>query len=130
MMQIKQLTKVTNVNAKTIRYYEDVGLLPKAKRGDNGYRYYQQQDVSSLNFIRRCKELRMPLADIKRLVSIQSDDNAPCAEVDALITQQLEKIRVAQYELQQLEKNLQALANSCDNHQIKNCEILNHLRAN
>ncbi|MGY0593916.1 MAG: MerR family transcriptional regulator, partial [Paraglaciecola chathamensis] len=113
-MQIKQLAKVTNVNAKTIRYYEDVGLLPKAKRGDNGYRYYQQQDVSSLNFIRRCKELRMPLADIKRLVSIQSDDNAPCAEVDALITQQLEKIRVAQYELQQLEKNLQALANSCD----------------
>ena len=81
MMQIKQLAKVTNVNAKTIRYYEDVGLLPKAKRGDNGYRYYQQQDVSSLNFIRRCKELRMPLADIKRLVSIQSDDNAPCAEL-------------------------------------------------
>ncbi|MDO6561406.1 Cd(II)/Pb(II)-responsive transcriptional regulator [Paraglaciecola chathamensis] len=129
-MQIKQLAKVTNVNAKTIRYYEDVGLLPKAKRGDNGYRYYKQQDVSSLNFIRRCKELRMPLADIKRLVSIQSDDNAPCAEVDALITQQLEKIRVAQYELQQLEKNLQGLANSCDNHQIKNCEILNHLRTN
>lgn len=130
MMQIKQLAKVTSVNPKTIRYYEDVGLLPKAKRGANGYRYYRQQDVSSLNFIRRCKELRMPLSDIKRLVSIQSDGNAPCAEVDALITQQLEKIRVAQYELQLLEKNLQALANSCDNQQVKHCEILNHLKAN
>ncbi|WP_201751681.1 Cd(II)/Pb(II)-responsive transcriptional regulator [Paraglaciecola mesophila] len=129
-MQIKQLAKVTNVNAKTIRYYEDVGLLPKAKRGDNGYRYYQQRDVSSLNFIRRCKELRMPLSDIKRLVSLQNDDNAPCAEVDALINLQLEKIRVAQYELQQLEKNLQTLADSCSHKQIKNCEILNHLRTN
>jgi DNA-binding transcriptional MerR regulator len=129
-MQIKQLAEITNVSAKTIRYYEDIGLLPEAKRGANGYRYYQQQDVSSLNFIRRCKELRMPLADIKKLVTVQSDENAPCAEVDALIAQQLEQIRVAQYELQQLEKNLKTLADSCNHKQIKNCEILNHLRTN
>ncbi|MAD18045.1 MAG: MerR family transcriptional regulator [Alteromonadaceae bacterium] len=129
-MQIKQLAQVTKVSAKTIRYYEDIGLLPEAKRGENGYRYYQQTDVSSLNFIRRCKELRMPLADIKRLVAVQSDSNAPCAEVDALITQQLEQIRVAQYELQQLEKNLQGLADSCEHNQIKDCSILNQLHAN
>lgn len=129
-MQIKQLASVTGVNAKTIRYYEDIGLLPEAKRGDNGYRYYREQDVSSLKFIRRCKELRMPLADIKRLVAVQSDGNAPCAQVDALISQQLEQIRIAQYELLQLEKNLQALANCCGNEHIKDCEILQHLHAN
>ena len=129
-MQIKQLASVTGVNAKTIRYYEDIGLLPEAKRGDNGYRYYREQDVSSLKFIRRCKELRMPLADIKRLVAVQSDGNAPCAQVDTLISQQLEQIRIAQYELLQLEKNLQALANCCGNKHIKDCEILQHLRAN
>jgi DNA-binding transcriptional MerR regulator len=128
-MQIKQLATVTGVSAKTIRYYEDIGLLPEAKRGDNGYRYYHQQDISSLNFIRRCKELHIPLADIKRLVAVQSDGNAPCAEVDALIFQQLEKIRVVQYELQQLEQNLKALANCCENQHIKDCEILQHLRA-
>ena len=126
-MQIKQLASVTGVNPKTIRYYEDIGLLPEAKRGDNGYRYYQSRDVTSLNFIRRCKELRMPLSDIKRLVAVQNDGNAPCAEVDALISKQLEQIHIAQYELQQLEHNLQALANCCDNKQIKDCEILQHL---
>ena len=72
----------------------------------------------------------MPLADIKRLVAVQSDSNAPCAEVDALIAQQLEQIRVAQYELQQLEKNLQGLADSCEQNQIKDCRILNQLHAN
>lgn len=128
-MQIKQLASATGVNPKTIRYYEDIGLLPEARRGDNGYRYYQNKDVASLNFIRRCKKLRIPLADIKTLVAVQNDGNAPCAQVDALISHQLEQIHIAQYELQQLEKNLQALANCCDNQQIKDCEILQHLHA-
>ena len=93
------------------------------------YRYYQTKDVGSLNFIRRCKELRMPLVDIKKLVAVQSDGNAPCAGVDSLIYQQLEQIHTAQYELQQLEEHLQALANCCANQQIKDCEILQHLNA-
>jgi MerR family copper efflux transcriptional regulator len=67
--------------------------------------------VTSLNFIRRCKELRMPLADIKKLVAVQS---AHCAQIEALIVEQLAQIHIAQYELQQLEKHLQALANCCD----------------
>ncbi|WP_166425902.1 Cd(II)/Pb(II)-responsive transcriptional regulator [Paraglaciecola sp. 20A4] len=128
-MQIKQLATVTGVNTKTIRYYEDIGLLPNPKRGENGYRFYRHQDVLSLNFIRRCKELRMPLADIKTLVAVQSDSNASCSQVDALIAQQLEKIQVAQYELQLLEQNLQSLVNCCENEQIKDCKILSHLRA-
>lgn len=129
-MQINHLARVTGVKPKTIRYYEDIGLLPQALRAENGYRYYQAKDVASLNFIRRCKELRMPLADITRLVAVQSDGNAPCAQVDALILQQLEKIRITQYELQQLEQHLQALASCCDNKQIKDCEILQYLHSN
>jgi MerR family copper efflux transcriptional regulator len=128
-MQIKKLAEVTSVSAKTIRYYEDIGLLPEAKRSGNGYRYYQTKDVAPLNFIRRCKELRMPLADIKRLVAVQSDGNAPCAQVDDLIVEQLAQIHIAQYELQQLEKNLRALADCCDRKQIKDCEILQHLHS-
>ncbi|PKI03556.1 MerR family transcriptional regulator [Glaciecola sp. 33A] len=129
-MQIKKLASFTGVSAKTIRYYEDIGLLPKAKRGDNDYRYYDEEDVSLLKFIRRCKELRIPLADIKRLVVVQRSGNGPCKQVDAIIFQQLEKIRIAQYELHQLEQNLKTLANCCKNERIKDCEILKHLRSN
>ncbi|GAC29502.1 MerR family transcriptional regulator [Brumicola pallidula] len=129
-MQIKQLASFTGVSAKTIRYYEDISLLSKAKRGDNGYRYYDDQDVSLLKFIRRCKELRIPLADIKRLVVVQSSGNDPCKQVDTIIFQQLEKIRIAQYELHQLEQNLKTLANCCKHERIKDCAILKHLRSN
>jgi len=74
-MQIKQLASETGVGSNTIRYYEDIGLLPQARRSDNGYRHYRhynQYDVLSLKFIRRCKDLRMPLAAIKSLVAEQT----------------------------------------------------------
>jgi len=71
-MQIKQLASETGVGSNTIRYYEDIALLPQARRSDNGYRHYNQHDVLSLKFIRRCKDLRMPLAAIKSLVAEQT----------------------------------------------------------
>jgi|GEM_PF-3019593 len=77
-MQIKQLASETGVGSNTIRYYEDIALLPQARRSDNGYRHYRhyrhynQYDVLSLKFIRRCKDLRMPLAAIKSLVAEQT----------------------------------------------------------
>jgi DNA-binding transcriptional MerR regulator len=71
-MQIKQLASETGVGSYTIRYYEDIGLLPQARRSDIGYRRYNQYDVLSLKFIRRCKDLRMPLVAIKSLVAVQA----------------------------------------------------------
>jgi len=71
-MQIKQLASETGVGSNTIRYYEDIALSPQARRSDNGYRHYNQYDVLSLKFIRRCKDLRMPLAAIKSLVAEQT----------------------------------------------------------
>ncbi len=128
-MQIKQLANASGVNAKTIRYYEDIGLLPMAERNLNGYRVYKQNDVSSLKFIRRCKDLRMPLADIQTLVAVQNDESASCEQVDALILRQLEQIQIAQAELRLLEGNLRDLANCCEYQIVKDCQILQQLRS-
>ena len=123
-MKINQLSKLTNVLSKTIRYYEEVGLLPKASRHSNGYREYSSIDVERLVFIRRCRELQIPLEQIKVLIQVQTDKSSSCSEVDLLIEQQLEKVRKTISELSLLEKTLHTLATSCSNNIVGECEIL------
>lgn len=127
-MKINQLSKLTNVLSKTIRYYEDVGLLPKASRNSNGYREYSSIDVDNLIFIRRCRELQIPLEKIKILIQVQTDTTSSCSEVDLLIEQQLENVRKTINELSLLEKTLHTLAKSCSNDIVGECEILRNLK--
>jgi len=128
-MKINQLSKLTNVLSKTIRYYEDVGLLPQASRNSNGYREYSLDDVERLIFIRRCRELQIPLEQIKVLIQVQTDKTSSCSEVDLLIEKQLEKVRKTISELSLLEKTLSTLATSCSNDVVGECEILKKLKS-
>ncbi len=127
-MKINQLSKLTNVLSKTIRYYEDVGLLPKASRNSNGYREYSSNDVDNLVFIRRCRELQIPLEKIKILIQVQTDTTSSCNEVDLLIEQQLTNVRKTIKELSLLEKTLHTLAKSCSNDIVGECAILKNLK--
>lgn len=127
-MKINQLSKLTQVVTKTIRYYEDVGLLPKAARNSNGYREYGSVDVERLIFIRRCRELQIPIDQIKQLIQVQADNTSSCSEVDLLIEQQLEKVRNTISEMQLLEKSLHTLATSCSNDIVSECAILKNLK--
>ena len=127
-MKINQLSKLTNVLSKTIRYYEDVGLLPIPARNSNGYREYSSSDVDNLIFIRRCRELQIPLEKIKLLIKVQTDTTSSCSEVDLLIEQQLENVRKTINELSLLEKTLHTLAKSCSNDNVGDCAILKNLK--
>ena len=119
---------LSGVPSKTIRYYEEISLLPSANRNINGYREYNQIDINRLSFIRRCRELQIPIAQIKILVQVQMDEKAPCKEVDLLIARQLKNVQNTIIELTLLEQTLSALAYSCSNDEIGECEILNHLK--
>lgn len=127
-MKINQLSKFSQVLSKTIRYYEDIALLPKPARNSNGYREYSADDVERLIFIRRCRELQIPIVQIKLLIQVQSDNTSSCHEVDLLIEQQLEKVRKTISELTQLEKTLHALATSCSKDIVGDCVILKNLK--
>ena len=127
-MKISQLAKTTNVASKTIRYYEEIGLLPEAYRNDNGYREYSASDIDRLVFIRRCRELQIPLEQIKTLIAVQVDQKSSCQEVDALIEQQLDKVRKTIAELTLLEQTLHTLATSCPNDKVGDCQILKNLQ--
>lgn len=127
-MKISKLAQVTDIPAKTIRYYEEVGLTPAPQREENGYRYYTDRDVERLVFIRRCRELRISLEQIRKLVAVQGDKSASCQEVDRIIEEQLGKVRKAQAELAMLEKSLSTLSESCQSNEVRECEILNRLK--
>ncbi|WP_102795154.1 MerR family transcriptional regulator [Bowmanella denitrificans] len=126
-MQINQLAKQADVPAKTIRYYEDIGLLNPPVRAANGYRQYKSDDVHRLVFIRRCRDLQISLDDIRQMLAVQADNSAPCAQVDQIIQQQLTRVQVARQELEKLEHSLTTLANSCKRNRIDECGILHRL---
>ena len=128
-MKISELATNTQISTKTIRYYEQVGLLRPPLRSDNGYRHYQSKDVETLVFIRRCRELNISIDDIKRLVDVQQNPKASCALVDNIIAEQLAHIQQTQRELAMLEKSLATLATCCDHQQIEDCSILHNLKS-
>jgi len=127
-IKIGQLAKISGVASKTIRYYEEVGLIPAAYRNNNGYREYRVSDIERLVFIRRCRELQIPLEKIKTLIAVQVDPKSSCHEVDALIEQQLDKVRSTIAELSLLEQTLHTLATSCPNDKVGDCQILKNLQ--
>ena len=129
-MKISELALASNVAAKTIRYYEQVGLLAPARRNDSGYRQYQAEDINALVFIRRCRELNIAIEDIKKLLDVQQNPKASCAFVDEMIEKQLNRIQQTQQELAMLESTLSALASSCANNKIEDCSILHQLKSN
>ena len=127
-MKISQLAEATDVPAKTIRYYESIGLLRTATREANGYRHYHAADIETLVFIRRCRELNIAIEEIKQLVEVQRNPEASCATVDSIISEQLARVRQTQRELAKLEHTLEALVTSCSSEQIQDCCILQSLR--
>lgn len=128
MMKINKLAQQSGVSAKTIRYYEEIGLLPAAVRADNGYREYGQSSLDLLRFIRRCRDLQIPIDSIRKLVKVQAFGSAPCTEVDEIVQHQLHNVRGTIMELHLLEEDLARLASSCEEQNVSKCQILRSLQ--
>jgi DNA-binding transcriptional MerR regulator len=89
-LYIGALSKKTGIPTKTIRYYEDFGLLPKPIRINSGYRTYAQRDVDKLLFIKKAKELGLTLKEIKDIMCCSEEGLSPCCNfVRGLFTKKL-----------------------------------------
>jgi DNA-binding transcriptional MerR regulator len=88
-MLISEVARQSGVAAKTIRFYESVGLLPPAVRGPNHYRQYQPADVARLRFIAGARALGLALAQIAPLLATFERETAPCAAVQMTLGEQL-----------------------------------------
>jgi len=107
-LTVGQLARTTGVPAKTIRYYEQVGVLPVPRRSTAGYRQYSRHDVHRLLFIRRARALGLSLANLKALTS--ELDSGECLtmrpRLHALVTEQLRTVQQQIAEFQLLERQL------------------------
>lgn len=129
-MRIGDLAGETGVDVETIRFYEKEGLLPAPAREANGYRAYGQTHLERLAFIRHCRALDMPLADIRRLVDFIAHPRGDCGNVDQLIEDHLERVSARLKSMQALKKQLTALRAQCDSHHTtRECGILQELVA-
>lgn len=129
-MRIGELAQTTGVGVETIRYYEKAGLLPTPPRHSNGYRDYGEHHGERLAFIRHCRALDMPLAEIGRLLDFVTHPEADCRDINRLIDEQLARVRARLYSLHALEKQLAALRARCKIGQVAaDCGILHELVA-
>jgi DNA-binding transcriptional MerR regulator len=80
-MRIGELAATAGTTTKTLRFYEQTGLLPRAERAANGYRDYGPESLSRLDFIRRGRAAGLTLAQIREVIGIRDAGNAPCHHV-------------------------------------------------
>ena len=108
-MQIRELSGNSGVPAKTIRYYEDIGLLPPAARKPNGYREYEDVDVDRLKLVAGARRLDFSLEEIREILDLRDDGIAPCGVLLDLLDKKTEEISQRIAELLLLQKDLRAL---------------------
>ena len=127
-MRIGELAHTAGVDVQTVRYYEREGLLEAPARTPSGYRAYGPDHLERLNFVRHCRSLDMPLAEVKRLVQLSGEKTISCDEVNALVRAHLARVQAKRQSLQELESKLAALNAQCESgHRVADCGILEEL---
>jgi MerR family copper efflux transcriptional regulator len=126
-MNIGQAAAASGVNAKAIRYYESIGLIPPAGRTGANYRLYSESDVATLRFIRRARDFGMPLERIRVLVSLWHDQSRASAEVKRIALDHVAELEARIAELAAMRDALRDLAETCHGDHRPDCPILRDL---
>jgi DNA-binding transcriptional MerR regulator len=112
-MKIGALAREAGTNVPTVRYYESIGLLPRAKRQAGKQRTFDPADVKRLRLIRQCRAFGFPIEQVRTLVDLAEDSSRSCAEVRDIAGIQLAVIRSRLAELLELERTIAEFAESC-----------------
>ncbi len=109
MLTIGRLGALADMEPKTLRYYDRVGLVRPRGRTAAGYRIYGEEAVDRLRFIRRAKALGISLADIRRILAVRDEGAAPCQHVLRLVEGNLSRLQAQIAQLERLRTDLRRL---------------------
>lgn len=126
-MNIGTAAERSGVAAKTIRYYESVGLIQPAERTAAGYRVYGTQDVETLRFVQRARSLGFSVEEVSNLLALWRDRSRSSAEVKALARHRVEDIDRKVAELTEMRETLLHLMERCHGDDRPDCPILQGL---
>ncbi|SFU02504.1 Cu(I)-responsive transcriptional regulator [Sedimentitalea nanhaiensis] len=127
-MNIGEVASKTGLPAKTIRYYEDIGLIRPA-RDTNGYRAFDDTDCHKLAFVGRARALGFSIQDCRTLLALYEDDSRASADVKRVALAQLDQIDRKLSELQGMRDTLSRLVSACAGDRRPDCPILKDLAA-
>ncbi|WP_181702240.1 Cu(I)-responsive transcriptional regulator [Chthonobacter albigriseus] len=125
-MNIGEAAELSGLPAKTIRYYEDIGLL-KPPRTGNGYREYRDTELHKLRFLQRARSLGFSIEDCRHLLSLYEDRSRASADVRALAEARIRDVEVKIRELQAMKATLNRLVHACHGDDRPDCPILTDL---
>jgi len=125
-MNIGEIATRSGLPAKTIRYYESIGLI-NPLRDTNGYRAFRQQDLHKLTFLGRARALGFSIENCRALLALYEDQNRSSADVKSIANNHLTKIEQKIADLVDMQKTLTHLINACAGDNRPDCPILNSL---
>jgi MerR family copper efflux transcriptional regulator len=128
-MNVREAAERSGLPSKTIRYYDDIGLVVPDRRG-NGYRDYDTRAVQKLAFLKRARQLGFSIEDCRQLLSLYEDKKRASADVKALAESHLTEIDKRLAELRQLRDTLNHLVHACRGDDRPDCPILADLSGN
>lgn len=124
MYTIGHVARAANCKVQTIRYYEQIGLLPQAPRSEGNRRLYTQADIDRLAFIRHARELGFSLDAIRDLLSLSDNPDQPCAAADAIARRQLKEVERRITRLASLKTELMRMIDQCRGGRISDCRVI------
>lgn len=126
-MNIGTAARQSGITAKTIRYYESVGLLPEPIRAANGYRHYREKDLQTLRFIHRARKLGFTIKDIRDLLGLWHDKERASADVREVAKRHVAEIEQRLEEMESVRQTLMHLIHECHGDDRPDCPILEDL---
>lgn len=121
------LARESGVNVETVRYYEKIGVMPKAARSSAGYRLYTADHLKRITFIRRGRELGFTLDELRTLLRLVDGHAYTCAEVRALTLDHVAGIRRKIADLRRLERVMTGISSRCSGKNVPDCPIIDAL---
>lgn len=125
-MRIGELAKQSGCSVETIRYYEQVRLLPTVERSLNGYRHYSDSHRKWLLLILKSRALGFTQDQVRQLTELASSENINCQQVHAVVMEHLAEVEAKQRELAAMEIALKRLAKKCSE-AVVDCPVIDEL---
>ncbi|WP_281969001.1 MerR family transcriptional regulator [Roseovarius nanhaiticus] len=128
MLTIGNLAKKTGTKVQTIRYYEQIGLMPEPGRTEGGQRRYHEAELDRLSFVRHARQLGFSLDAIRELLDLSDHPQKSCEEADAIARRQLKQVERRVARLKALRTELKRMVHECSGGRTADCRVLEVLR--
>ncbi len=126
-LTIGNVSQASGVKVPTIRYYEQIGLLPSPPRTEGNRRSYDAADLERLTFIRHSRELGFEIDEIRTLLSLQDQPNVSCEEADQIASKHLVDVKQKIASLTALQHELERMVEGCAHGRVETCKVIDIL---